>query len=168
MVKSINKIMFSESIKMTPLNSRDEIFMKEALRLALEAESLGEVPIGCVIVYNNEIIARAKNTRETEKNALCHAEVSAIDEACKKLGSWRLSGCTLYVTLEPCPMCAGAIVNARIPRVVYGAKDPKAGAFGSVLQFNSYPLNHKPEIVSGVLSDECRMVLSEFFAGLRA
>lgn len=138
-------------------------YMKEALSEARKASLLGEVPVGAVIVKDGEIIARAHNLRETNKSALAHAEVLAIESACKKLGGWRLHGCTLYVTLEPCPMCSGAIVNSRIDRVVYGAKDAKAGAFGSVMNFNFYPLNHKPEIVQGILADECANLLSSFF-----
>ena len=138
-------------------------FMKAALEEAKKAALLGEVPVGAVIVKDGEIIARAHNMRETEKNALCHAEVMAINEACRRLGGWRLPGCTLYVTLEPCPMCSGAIVNSRIERVVYGAKDAKAGAFGSVMNFNFYPLNHKPEIITGVMADECANILTDFF-----
>ncbi len=145
----------------------DEIYMKEALSEAQKAAIHGDVPIGCVIVFDGKIIASAKNEREIDKNALRHAELTAIEEACKVRGGWRLFGCTLYVTLEPCPMCAGAIVNSRIDRVVYGAKDPKAGAFGSVLNLNSYPLNHKPKIKSGVLGKECSEMLRVFFAKLR-
>ncbi|MFY9382279.1 MAG: tRNA adenosine(34) deaminase TadA [Eubacteriales bacterium] len=146
---------------------KDEIFMRAAISEAVAALDEGEVPIGCVIVRDGKIIAAAHNKREKEKNALYHAEILAIDKACHALGGWRLPGCTLYVTLEPCPMCAGAIVSARIERVVYGAKDPKAGAFGSVLNLNSYPLNHKPEIISGVLKRDCADMLSQFFAKKR-
>lgn len=145
----------------------DEIFMAEALKEADGALALEEVPVGCVIVCDGEIVSRAYNTRETDKNALCHAEIKAINEACKKLGGWRLHKCEMYVTLEPCPMCAGAIVNSRIKRVVYGAKDPKAGAFGSKLDMLSFGLNHNPEIVSGVMETECSEKLSEFFKILR-
>ena len=141
--------------------------MEAALDEARIAASLGEVPIGAVVVWDGEIVARAHNTRETEKTALGHAECLAIDAACRHLGGWRLHRATLYVTLEPCPMCAGAIVNARVARVVYGAKDARAGAFGSVLQLNNYPLNHKPEITCGVCEDECRDLMTEFFASLR-
>ncbi len=141
--------------------------MNEAITEAKSAGDRGEVPIGCVIVHDGKIIARAGNMRETDKNSLRHAEISAIDEACRVRGGWRLFGCTLYVTLEPCPMCAGAIVNSRIDRVVFGARDAKAGAFGSVLNMNSYPLNHKPKIVAGVMESECRGLLSDFFSGLR-
>lgn len=145
----------------------DTEYMKEALAEAKKAALSGEAPIGAVIVKDGEIISRAHNTRETDKNALCHAEITAIDKACRKLGGWRLTGCELFVTLEPCPMCAGAIVNSRIKRVVFGAKDAKAGAFGSVLNLNFYPLNHKPEVVSGILEEECAALLGEFFAQRR-
>ncbi len=145
----------------------DCIYMKEAIDEARAAGERGEVPIGCVIVYNGQIIARAGNAREADKNSLRHAEISAIDEACRVRGGWRLFGCTLYVTLEPCPMCAGAIVNSRIDRVVYGAKDYKAGALGSVLNMTSYPLNHKPEVSVGVCERECRELLTDFFSKLR-
>ncbi len=141
----------------------DEGYMREALALAREAAEDGEVPVGCVIVRGGEIIARGRNRREIGKNALAHAEIEAIDGACRALGGWRLSGCTLYVTLEPCPMCAGAIVNARIPRVVYGAKDARAGAMGSVLHVNTYPLNHKAETENGLLENECAQILRDFF-----
>lgn len=141
--------------------------MKLAIYEAEAAAEIDEVPVGAVIVRKSggaeEIIAAAHNKRETSKNALGHAEIIAIDEACRKIGSWRLAECTIYVTLEPCPMCAGAIVNARIPRVVFGAKDPKAGAFGSVINLNYYPLNFKPEITSGILSDECASQLRNYF-----
>lgn len=152
---------------MTNDYSVDEMYMREAMLEAERSAELGEVPVGCVIVYDGVIIARAANARETDKNALRHAELTAIDRACTARGGWRLFGCTLYVTLEPCPMCAGAIVNSRIDRVVYGASDTKAGAFGSVLDLNTFPLNHKPEITKGVLETECGMVLSQFFARLR-
>ena len=144
-----------------------EYYMSLAIEEAKKAGDLGEVPVGCVIVCENKIISSAFNTRETGKNALHHAEIKAIDQACKALGGWRLHKCDLFVTLEPCPMCAGAIVNSRIKKVVYGASDLKAGAFGSVLNFNDLPLNHKPEIVSGVCSDVCSELLSDFFANLR-
>lgn len=152
---------------MTEAYDIDEIYMKEAIAEAQKAALHGDVPIGCVIVFEGKIIAAARNERELDKNALCHAELTAIEEACRVRGGWRLFGCTLYVTLEPCPMCAGAIVNSRIDRVVYGAKDPKAGAFGSVLNMNSYPLNHKPKIRSGVLGKECSEMLRLFFTKLR-
>lgn len=141
----------------------DLYYMSEAVKEARLAADIDEVPVGAVVVRDGEIIARAHNLRETEKNALCHAETMAVDAACKILGGWRLPRCTLYVTLEPCPMCAGAIVNSRIERVVFGAYDKRAGAFGSVLDLNAYPLNHKPEIVGGVMEEECRTMLQEFF-----
>ncbi len=142
---------------------QDERYMREALMEAQEALCLGEVPVGAVVVRQGQIIARGHNRRETDRMATAHAELLALEGACHALGSWRLTDCTLYVTLEPCPMCAGAIVNARVGRVVYGAKDAKAGAMGSVLQINAYPLNHKPDVTSGVLSEECAAVLRGFF-----
>ncbi len=141
--------------------------MKEALALAREAAEDGEVPIGCVIVKDGEIVGRGRNTREKGKNALHHAEIIAIDEACKNLGGWRIPNATLYVTLEPCPMCAGAIINARIDRVCFGAHDPKAGSCGSVTNLFELPYNHKPQVSSGVLADECAQMLKEFFKALR-
>ena len=145
----------------------DVFYMNEAIRLAKKAAELGEVPIGAVIVKDGEIISEGYNLRETEKLSTAHAEISAIDAACKKLGGWRLFGCTLYVTLEPCPMCAGAIVNSRIDRVVYGASDIRFGACGSLFNINSYPLNHAFEITKGVCEEECRSLLSDFFSELR-
>lgn len=141
--------------------------MKQALQLAYESALEGEVPIGAVIVKNGEVISTGRNRREYGKNALYHAEIEAIDNACKKLGGWRLWECDLYVTLEPCPMCAGAIINARIRNVYYGAHDSKAGSFGSVIDFNTLPYNHKPNITSGILEEECRNILSDFFKNLR-
>ncbi|MBE6666540.1 MAG: nucleoside deaminase [Ruminococcaceae bacterium] len=149
------------------MNENTEKFMREAIKQAKRAAAKGEVPVGAVIVRNGEIIARAYNTRETGKNALCHAEIKAIHKACRKLGGWRLPGCELYVTLEPCPMCAGAIVNARIETVYYGAYDQKAGAFGTLFDMNTFGLNHKPEIYAGVMETECASLLSSFFAELR-
>ena len=145
----------------------EERFMKAALSQAKLAAKKGEVPVGAVIVREGEIIARAYNTRETDKNALCHAEIKAIRKACKKLGGWRLTRCELYVTLEPCPMCAGAIVNSRIVSVYYGASDKKAGAFGTLFDMNTMGLNHKPEIIGGVMEKECAGLLSDFFSELR-
>ena len=145
----------------------DEEYMREALALAREAAALGEVPVGAVAVWAGKIVGRGMNRRETGKNALCHAEIAAIDEACRTLGGWRLWKCDLYVTLEPCPMCAGAIINARVRRVVYGAKDLKNGACGSVTNLFELPFNHRPELVSGVLEEECGAVLTEFFKELR-
>ena len=141
----------------------DTTFMRAAIKQAQKAYEKNEVPIGCVIVHDGKIIARGYNRRNTDKSTLAHAEITAIRKAAKKLGDWRLEDCTLYVTLEPCPMCAGAIVNSRIERVVFGAYDKRAGAFGSVLDLNAYPLNHKPEIVGGVMEEECRTMLQEFF-----
>ena len=141
--------------------------MKKAIALAMESEKEGEVPVGAVIVKDGEIIAEGRNRRETEKNALHHAEIEAIDNACKALGGWRLFGCDLYVTLEPCPMCAGAIINSRIKTVYFGAYDNKAGSFGSVADFNRLPYNHKPKIIAGVMEKECSELLTDFFKKLR-
>ncbi|MDD6263017.1 MAG: tRNA adenosine(34) deaminase TadA [Clostridiales bacterium] len=148
--------------------TNDEKFMLAALKLARRAAGEGEVPVGCVVVKDGVIVGRGRNRRETGRSATAHAELRAIETACKRLGGWRLWECELYVTLEPCPMCAGAIVNSRIRRVVYGASDPKAGAAGSVLDLFSFPLNHRPEVVSGVMAEECSAELKKFFAGLRA
>lgn len=143
---------------------RDQFFfMREALKEAEKAGRKGEVPVGAVIVCNGKIIARGHNLRETKKTALAHAELIAIEKACKKLGGWRLWLCELYVTLEPCPMCAGAIMNARIPKVYIGAPDPKAGAMGSVFDLFELPVNHKPEVVKGILEELCGLKLREFF-----
>ncbi len=146
----------------------EERFMKAAIAQARLAAKKGEVPVGAVIVRDGEIIARAYNTRETEKNALCHAEVKAIRKACEKLGGWRLTRCELYVTLEPCPMCAGAIINSRIVSVYYGAPDEKAGAFGTRFDMNEMGLNHKPHVTGGVMEADCAKLLSDFFIALRA
>ena len=147
----------------------DVYFMELALEQARLASSKGEVPVGAVIVDTNtgEIISSAHNMRENQKSATAHAEVLAIQAACAALGGWRLSGCTLYVTLEPCPMCAGALINSRIDRVVYGAGDMLAGCCGSVINFNSYPFNHAFELTSGICEEECREVLQIFFAKKR-
>lgn len=145
----------------------DSFFMKEALGLARQASQEGEVPVGAVVVLGDQIVGRGRNRREKDKNALAHAELEAIDEACKKLGGWRLWQCDLYVTLEPCPMCTGAIINSRIKRLVYGASDYKAGSCGSVVNLFDLPYNHKPEIVSGFMQEECSEVLTEFFKELR-
>ena len=142
-------------------------FLRLAIDQAKLAGEIGETPVGAVIVREGQVIAAGHNRRESAPCALAHAELLAIRAACERLGSWRLLGCTLYVTLAPCPMCAGAIINARIPRVVFGAFDPKAGCFGSVSDFNALPLNHKPEVVSGLLEDECAGLLRDFFKGLR-
>lgn len=145
----------------------DRFFMEQAFQLAREAGEAGEVPVGCVVVRKGEIVGRGKNRREKNRNALSHAEIEAINDACRNLGGWRLWECTLYVTLEPCPMCAGAIVNARIPRVVYGAKDEKCGACGSVCDLFSMGFNHHPETRSGVMEAECSALLQDFFKNLR-
>ena len=142
-------------------------FMEAALELAREAAADGEVPVGCVIVRRGEIVGRGRNRREGDKSALAHAELEAIADACRNLGGWRLWECTLYVTLEPCPMCAGAIINARIPRVVYGAGDAKCGAVRSVCSMFSMEFNHHPEVEAGVLETECAQLLTEFFKKLR-
>ena len=142
-------------------------FMREALALAREAFDDGEVPVGCVLVRRGEIVGRGRNRREGDKSALAHAELEAIDQACRNLGGWRLWECTLYVTLEPCPMCAGAILNARIPRVVYGASDSKCGAVRSVCGLFDKAFNHHPQVITGVLEEECAALLTEFFQKLR-
>lgn len=148
--------------------NKDEIFMKMAIEEALKAEELGEVPIGAIIVYKDEVIARGYNVRETKQTALGHAEISAIEEACKVINSWRLEETTLYVTLEPCPMCAGAIIQSRIPRVVFGAKDPKAGCGGSIYNLlQEEQFNHRCEVTFGVLEEECGKLLTDFFRALR-
>lgn len=146
----------------------DERFMREALKLAKRAAALGEVPIGCVIVHEEKIIGRGFNRRNTDKSTLAHAELIAIRKAARKLGDWRLEGCTIYITLEPCPMCAGAIVQARIPRCVIGCMNPKAGCAGSVtnlLEMKGF--NHQVEVTRGILEEECSEMLKAFFKELR-
>ena len=143
--------------------SDDEKYMKRALELARLTVAIDEVPVGALIVHNGQIISEAFNTRENSKCATHHAEILAIERACEALGGWRLPNCTLYVTMEPCVMCAGAIVNARIDRVVFGAHDIRFGAFGSALDLAKIPLNHTPEVVGGVLAEECRALLSDYF-----
>ncbi len=145
----------------------DTYYMDKALELAKEAARHGEVPVGCVIVRNGEIIGQGRNRREASGSALAHAEIEAIRQACETLGGWRLWDCTLYVTLEPCPMCAGAIINARIPRVVYGASDSKCGACGSVCSLFSMAFNHHPQVEKGVREEEAAALLTEFFKNLR-
>ncbi len=147
----------------------DFTYMREAMQLAQHAASLGEVPVGAVVVQDatGQIIGRGFNRRETDHSPLAHAELLAIAEASQTLGGWRLPGCTLYVTLEPCPMCCGGIINARIPRVVFGAYDQKAGSAGSVLNLFSYPYNHKPAVTGGMLEPECAALLKAFFSRLR-
>ena len=146
----------------------DELYMQQALELAHEAADEGEVPVGAVVVKDGVVIGKGRNRREIVKNALAHAEIEAINAACCALGGWRLSGCRLYVTLEPCPMCAGAIINARIDEVIYGTADPKAGSCSSLVDLFSLPYNHKPKTTVGVLEEECRAVLQAFFKSLRA
>ena len=145
----------------------DLYFMDEALKLAAEAAAEGEVPVGCVIVRGDEIVGRGRNRREKDKSALAHAEIEAISQACANLGGWRLWECTLYVTLEPCAMCAGAIINARIPRVVYGASDSKFGAVGSVCSLFDMRFNHHPQVEKGIREEEAAALMTEFFQNLR-
>ena len=145
----------------------DRKFMEAALALAKEAAAEGEVPVGCVITLGDRIVGQGRNRRETDKSALAHAEIEAIDQACKTLGGWRLWECTLYVTLEPCPMCAGAIINARVKRVWYGARDEAMGACGGVTNLFMESFPNRPALVGGILAEDCRRVLSEFFSKLR-
>ena len=145
----------------------DLYYMDEALKLAREAAEAGEVPVGCVITLEDRIVGRGRNRREEEKNALCHAEIEAINDACRTLGGWRLWQCTLYVTLEPCPMCAGAIINARIPRVVYGASDAKFGACRSVCSLFDMKFNHHPKVETGIREAESAALMQSFFQDLR-
>lgn len=147
--------------------SSDTHFMNVAIDLARQAAAEGEVPVGAVVVRDGEIIGKGRNRREVCGNALAHAELEAINEACRFLGGWQLVGCSLYVTLEPCPMCAGAIINSRIERVVQGTMNPKAGSCGSVINLFELPYNHRPEIISGVCADECSALLKTFFRTLR-
>ena len=142
-------------------------FMKRALELAKKAYDSDEVPVGAVIVKNGEIIGEGYNMREQKQNALSHAEMEAINSACKNTGSWRLDDCEIYVTLEPCPMCTGAIINARIKTVIFGAFDSKMGCMDSVINLCDYPFNHKPEIYAGICEDECKEILQKFFQNLR-
>ncbi|MCI9314842.1 MAG: nucleoside deaminase [Lachnospiraceae bacterium] len=148
--------------------TQDEKYMKEAIRQARKAYALGEVPIGCVIVYQERIIGRGYNRRNTDKNTLAHAEITAINKASRKMGDWRLEDCTLYVTLEPCQMCAGAIVQARITEVVMGSMNPKAGCGGSILNILEMPeFNHQVQVRRGILAEECTQMLTDFFKELR-
>lgn len=144
-----------------------EEFMKEALLLAEASAAEGEVPVGAVVVCDGKIVGTGRNRRETQKNALCHAEIEAINNACKNLGGWRLFKCDLYVTLEPCPMCAGAIINSRIKNVYFGASDYKNGACGSVVNLFDLSFNHKPSLESGILEEQCSEILTVFFKNLR-
>ena len=149
-------------------NDTDSRYMKEAIKQAKKAVAAGEVPIGCVIVLDGKIIARGYNRRNTEGSTLAHAELIAIRKACKKLGDWRLEDCTMYVTLEPCPMCAGAVIQARIPRIVIGAPNPKAGCAGSIIDLMQVrQFNHQTEKTTGVLLEECTSIMKEFFRELR-
>lgn len=153
---------------MAVIQSIQEKYMREALKQARKAYSLGEVPIGCVIVHEGKIIGRGYNRRNTDKNTLAHAEITAINKASKKIGDWRLEECTLYVTLEPCQMCAGAIVQARIPEVVLGSMNPKAGCAGSILNILQMPeFNHQAAVTRGILQEECSDMLKTFFSELR-
>ena len=145
----------------------DDAYMSLAFEEAKKAQAIGEVPVGAIVVQGDRVVGRGYNRREVDRDALAHAEVLAIGEACRTLGSWRLDNCTLYVTLEPCPMCAGAILNARMKRVVYGASDPKAGSVGSLIHLFELPYNHRPTVTAGVLEESCSEILSRFFAGLR-
>ena len=142
-------------------------FMKSAIRRAKTAAKYGETPVGCVIVKDGKIVAAGRNKRENGRNALYHAEIEAINKACKKLGGWRLHQCDLFVTLEPCPMCAGAIINARIKNVFYGARDLKSGSFGSIINLADLSYNHKPQIYAGIMEEQCSAVLTDFFKELR-
>lgn len=153
---------------MAVIKNIQEKYMKEALKQAKKAYALGEVPIGCVIVHEGQIIGRGYNRRNTDKNTLAHAEITAINKASKKIGDWRLEECTLYVTLEPCQMCAGAIVQARIPEVVMGCMNPKAGCAGSILNILEMPeFNHQVTVMRGILEQECSDMLKQFFTELR-
>ena len=153
---------------MAVIKSIPEKYMREALKQAKKAYDLGEVPIGCVIVHEGKIIGRGYNRRNTDKNTLAHAEITAINKASKRIGDWRLEDCTMYVTLEPCQMCAGAIVQARIPQVVMGCMNPKAGCAGSILNILEMPqFNHQAEVTRGVLEQECSDMLKLFFSQLR-
>ena len=150
------------------VEAQDEFFMKEAIKEAKKAEELNEVPIGAVLVINSDIISRAHNLRELEQSAIAHAELLAIDQACRQIGSWRLEDSTLYVTLEPCPMCAGAIILSRVKRVVYGAGDPKGGCAGTLMNLlEDERFNHQCDVTKGVLEEECGQLLSAFFRSIR-
>lgn len=168
MLELINNFYYFSTMRTGVYMNQKEKFMKEAIRQAKKAEKIDEVPIGCVIVYEDKIIARGYNRRNIDKNTLAHAELSAIKKASRKLGDWRLEGCTMYVTLEPCQMCAGAIVQARIDKVVIGCMNPKAGCAGSILNLLQIPsFNHQAELECGILEEECSQMLSGFFQKLR-
>lgn len=146
---------------------KNKEYMFLALKLAEKAFSEGEVPVGAVIVFEDKVIGKGYNKREAKQNALCHGEIEAINEACEFLGSWRLENCTMYVTLEPCPMCTGAIINSRLERVVFGAYDEKAGCMGGLLSLTELPFNHRPKIIGGYMEDEAQSILSAFFEKVR-
>ncbi len=146
----------------------DKKFMQEAIKQARIAFDLGEVPVGAVIVKDGQIISVGHNLREQKQNALSHAEIEAINSACQKLGSWRLDGCEMYVTLEPCPMCTGAIINSRIKTVVFGAFDKNMGCMDSIINLCDYPFNHKVEVYAGICEDECKKILEDFFKSIRS
>ena len=152
---------------MSDRDNTHEYFMRLAIEQAEIARSINEAPVGCVIVKDGQIISVGYNRRECDQNALSHAEITAIKIACEVTGYWRLVDCDLYVTLEPCPMCGGAIINSRISRVIFGCEDKKSGAFGSVINLNEYNFNHKPEVIGGVLGEETSKILSDFFYDLR-
>lgn len=158
---NITAVLFSEEKRM------ERRFMHRAIELAALAGERGEIPVGAVIVKNGEIIAEGSNMREEKKIALSHAETEAISAACKALGDWRLDGCTMYVTLEPCPMCTGAIINSRISTLVFGAYDLRAGCIDSVINLCDYPFESRPEIYGGICEDECKRLLSDFFKRIR-
>ena len=149
------------------VNNKDEYYMREALKQANKALAINEVPVGCVIVLNDKIIARGYNKREKENLSTNHAEIITINKACKKLNSWRLEDCTMYVTLEPCVMCAGAIIQSRVKKVVYGALDYRFGAHQSITNLFELKLNHKVEVVGGILEEECSKIITDFFSSLR-
>ena len=149
------------------MTQADITFMTEALALAREAAAEGEVPVGCVVTLGDRIVGRGRNRREKDRTALAHAELEAIGEACNTLGGWRLWQCTLYVTLEPCPMCAGAIINARIPTLVFGAREALTGSCGSVIDLFSENYGHHPAVYAGVLGEDCARLLKDFFQGRR-
>ncbi len=150
------------------ITEQDIAFMQQAMELAAQAEAMDEVPVGAIVVQDGVVIARAHNLREHSRCATHHAEILAIEEACRQLGGWRIPRATLYVTMEPCAMCAGAVINARIDRVVYGTPDLRFGAFGSLIDLSALPLNHRPHITSGVLAEQTRDVLSAYFKRKRA
>ncbi len=156
-----------EKLTFSSQTEEDEYFMRQAIALAIEAAERDEVPVGAIAVKDGKIISSASNTREQSKCATHHAELLAIEGACRALGGWRLPGVTLYVTMEPCAMCAGAIINARVPRVVFGAPDLRFGAFGSLINLAEVPLNHKPELAPGVLGEECAKILTDYFKSKR-